>query len=127
VTQGFTPFWGMAFYNAAANVRLFQLKGFAECILYLTAFFPAGLWVSLKMLKGDLKKIRHDFQHLVDQSTAVVRKMGFPEIIMPGDVRNDLYVTICQVNCNCLKGFWLQHKTAYFTEQTEVKLQKFVA
>ena len=56
-----------------------------------------GLWVSLKMLKGDLKTIRHDFQHLVDQSTAVVRKMGFPEIIMPGDVRNDLYVTICQV------------------------------
>ncbi|XP_078484653.1 dedicator of cytokinesis protein 1 isoform X1 [Ciona intestinalis] len=55
-----------------------------------------GLWVSLKMLHGDLKTIRHDFQHLVDRSTAEVRKMGFPEIIMPGDVRNDLYVTIVQ-------------------------------
>nr|CAB3239393.1 dedicator of cytokinesis protein 1 [Phallusia mammillata] len=55
-----------------------------------------GLWVSLKMLNGDLKTIRHDFPHLVDRTTAVVRKMGFPEIIMPGDVRNDLYVTIIQ-------------------------------
>lgn len=57
----------------------------------------SGLWVSLKMLNGDLKMIRHDFPHLVDRTTAVVRKMGFPEIIMPGDVRNDLYVTIVQV------------------------------
>ena len=63
--------------------------------------FFKGLWVSLKMLNGDMKIIRHDFQHLVDRTTAVVRKMGFPEIIMPGDVRNDLYVTIMQV-CNYL-------------------------
>uniref|UniRef100_H2Y983 Dedicator of cytokinesis protein 1 n=1 Tax=Ciona savignyi TaxID=51511 RepID=H2Y983_CIOSA len=55
-----------------------------------------GLWVSLKMLEGDLKTIRHDFQHIIDRTTAEVRKMGFPEIIMPGDVRNDLYVTIVQ-------------------------------
>lgn len=25
---------------------------------------------------------------------AVARKMGFPEVILPGDVRNDLYLTI---------------------------------
>jgi len=55
--------------------------------------------VSLKLLHGDLKTIRHDFPHLVDRDTAVVRKMGFPEIIMPGDVRNDLYVTIERVGC----------------------------
>uniref|UniRef100_A0A8D2JHS9 Dedicator of cytokinesis 1 n=1 Tax=Varanus komodoensis TaxID=61221 RepID=A0A8D2JHS9_VARKO len=40
--------------------------------------------------------IRKEFPHLVDRTTAVARKMGFPEIIMPGDVRNDIYVTLVQ-------------------------------
>ncbi|XP_075889561.1 dedicator of cytokinesis protein 1 [Nelusetta ayraudi] len=55
-----------------------------------------GLWVTLKLLPGDIHHIRKDFPHLVDRSTAVARKMGFPEIIMPGDVRNDIYVTLVQ-------------------------------
>ncbi|KAI7796529.1 dedicator of cytokinesis protein 1 [Triplophysa rosa] len=55
-----------------------------------------GLWVTLKLLPGDIHQIRKDFPHLVDRSTAVARKMGFPEIIMPGDVRNDIYVTLAQ-------------------------------
>uniref|UniRef100_A0A8C9BK40 Dedicator of cytokinesis 1 n=1 Tax=Phocoena sinus TaxID=42100 RepID=A0A8C9BK40_PHOSS len=37
-----------------------------------------------------------EFPHLVDRTTAVARKTGFPEIIMPGDVRNDIYVTLVQ-------------------------------
>uniref|UniRef100_A0AAZ3SVZ7 C2 DOCK-type domain-containing protein n=1 Tax=Oncorhynchus tshawytscha TaxID=74940 RepID=A0AAZ3SVZ7_ONCTS len=59
------------------------------------SLFP-GLWVTLKLLPGDIHQIRKDFPHLVDRSTAVARKMGFPEIIMPGDVRNDIYVTLVQ-------------------------------
>uniref|UniRef100_A0A3Q3ILQ4 Dedicator of cytokinesis 1 n=1 Tax=Monopterus albus TaxID=43700 RepID=A0A3Q3ILQ4_MONAL len=55
-----------------------------------------GLWVTLKLLPGDIHQMRKEFPHLVDRSTAVARKMGFPEIIMPGDVRNDIYVTLVQ-------------------------------
>ncbi|XP_069467585.1 dedicator of cytokinesis protein 1 isoform X2 [Ambystoma mexicanum] len=55
-----------------------------------------GLWVAMKLLPGDIHQIRKEFPHLVDRSTAVARKMGFPEIIMPGDVRNDIYVTLVQ-------------------------------
>ncbi|KAJ7403376.1 hypothetical protein BTVI_77545 [Pitangus sulphuratus] len=55
-----------------------------------------GLWVSLKLLPGDLAQVQKDFSHLVDRSTAVARKMGFPEIVLPGDVRNDIYVTLIQ-------------------------------
>ncbi|KAM6442879.1 dedicator of cytokinesis protein 1 isoform 1-T1 [Liasis olivaceus] len=55
-----------------------------------------GLWVTLKLLAGDIHQIRKEFPHLVDRTTAVARKMGFPEIIMPGDVRNDIYVTLVQ-------------------------------
>uniref|UniRef100_A0A803SYK9 Dedicator of cytokinesis 5 n=1 Tax=Anolis carolinensis TaxID=28377 RepID=A0A803SYK9_ANOCA len=53
-----------------------------------------GLWVSLKLLPGDLAQVQKDFSHLVDRSTAVARKMGFPEIILPGEVRNDIYITL---------------------------------
>ncbi|XP_056671020.1 dedicator of cytokinesis protein 1-like [Monodelphis domestica] len=55
-----------------------------------------GLWVTLKLLPGDIRQIRKEFPHLVDRTTAVARKMGFPEIIMPGDIRNDIYVTFVQ-------------------------------
>ncbi|XP_041065721.1 dedicator of cytokinesis protein 5 isoform X3 [Carcharodon carcharias] len=55
-----------------------------------------GLWVSMKLLPGDMKQVHKDFPHLVDRSTAVARKMGFPEIVLPGDIRNDIYVTLIQ-------------------------------
>ncbi|NXW07370.1 DOCK2 protein, partial [Fregetta grallaria] len=58
-----------------------------------------GFWVSLKMLWGDLSQARKDYPHLVDRSTVVARKLGYPEIIMPGkqgDVRNDIYLTLVQ-------------------------------
>lgn len=44
----------------------------------------AGFWVSLKMLWGDLSQVRKDHPHLVDRSTVVARKLGYPEVIMPG-------------------------------------------
>uniref|UniRef100_A0A3P9MDG1 Dedicator of cytokinesis 2 n=1 Tax=Oryzias latipes TaxID=8090 RepID=A0A3P9MDG1_ORYLA len=53
-----------------------------------------GLWVTMKPLVGDIVQIRKEYPHLVDRSTVVARKLGFPEIIMPGDVRNDIYLTI---------------------------------
>eukprot|EP00105_Crassostrea_gigas_P042991 XP_019927139.1 PREDICTED: dedicator of cytokinesis protein 1 isoform X1 [Crassostrea gigas] len=56
-----------------------------------------GLWVSLKVLQGDVKQVKEDYPHLVGPNTCVSRKLGFPDVIMPGkggDVRNDIYVTI---------------------------------
>lgn len=53
-----------------------------------------GLTVSLKVLRGDLKQAREENPHLVLGSVALSRKMGFPEVILPGDVRNDLYLTL---------------------------------
>uniref|UniRef100_A0A4W5RJS7 Dedicator of cytokinesis 5 n=1 Tax=Hucho hucho TaxID=62062 RepID=A0A4W5RJS7_9TELE len=56
----------------------------------------SGLFVTLKLLPGDLSQVRKDYPHFVDRTTAIVRKMGFPEIILPGYVRNDIYVTLLQ-------------------------------
>ncbi|XP_068180969.1 dedicator of cytokinesis protein 2 [Antennarius striatus] len=53
-----------------------------------------GLWVTMKAMVGDIVQIRKEYPHLVDRNTVVARKLGFPEIIMPGDVRNDIYLTL---------------------------------
>ncbi|CAG9857501.1 unnamed protein product [Phyllotreta striolata] len=53
-----------------------------------------SLFVSMKLLRGDLKQVREENPHLVLGNVSVARKMGFPEVILPGDVRNDLYLTL---------------------------------
>lgn len=62
-----------------AQARLVPAMGLTSLTL-----FPTGFWVSLKMLWGDLNQVRKDHPHLVDRSTVVARKLGFPEVIMPG-------------------------------------------
>ena len=37
-----------------------------------------------------------DYPHLVLGNTAVARKMGFPDVIYPNDVRNDIYLTLLE-------------------------------
>ncbi|EDO31872.1 predicted protein, partial [Nematostella vectensis] len=53
-----------------------------------------GIYVSMRLLHGELEKIQQENPLLFPEGIAVARKLGFPEIIMPGDVRNDVYVTI---------------------------------
>lgn len=52
-----------------------------------------GIGVSVKMLHGELLQARQE-QPLLFQGAVITRKMGFPDIIMPGDVRNDLFIGI---------------------------------
>lgn len=49
------------------------------------------MYVSLKFHCGDNKT---ESVAVAMTNTFIARKMGFPEIILPGDVRNDLYVTL---------------------------------
>lgn len=64
-----------------------------------------GLWVTLKLLPGDIHQIRKEFPHLVDRTTAVARKTGFPEIIMPGKdrflLRSECGVDVASVQGAC--------------------------
>uniref|UniRef100_A0A671UIJ6 Dedicator of cytokinesis 2 n=1 Tax=Sparus aurata TaxID=8175 RepID=A0A671UIJ6_SPAAU len=84
--QFFIPFFP---YNQIASQTLIQcLPSFS------TPHILPGLWVTMKALVGDIVQIRKEYPHLVDRSTVVARKLGFPEIIMPGDVRNDIYLTL---------------------------------
>lgn len=52
------------------------------------------LAVSVELMHGDAKQVRDEYPHLVHGNVPFARKMGFPEVIFPGDVRNDLYLTL---------------------------------
>ena len=53
--------------------------------------------INLKVYKGDLNTLKRDLPHFKDsRMTAVAHKLGFPDIILPGYVRNDIYVTLSQ-------------------------------
>lgn len=56
----------------------------------------SNIWISVELLHGDLKQLKEEYPHLVLGNIAHARKMGFPEVIFPGDVRNDLYITVVQ-------------------------------
>uniref|UniRef100_A0A1I8NGF6 Signaling protein n=1 Tax=Musca domestica TaxID=7370 RepID=A0A1I8NGF6_MUSDO len=51
--------------------------------------------VTVEVLQGDIKQIKEEFPRLLHTNVPIARKMGFPEVILPGDVRNDLYLTLC--------------------------------
>ncbi|XP_075430307.1 dedicator of cytokinesis protein 3 isoform X1 [Ascaphus truei] len=61
---------------------------------YSTPSSNYGLIVSLQLLRGDLDQIRRESPLLLNKGAALTRKLGFPDVIMPGDARNDLYVTV---------------------------------
>uniref|UniRef100_A0A669C8S2 Dedicator of cytokinesis 2 n=1 Tax=Oreochromis niloticus TaxID=8128 RepID=A0A669C8S2_ORENI len=88
-TQGLRRPFGVAVMDISDII-----KGKIECDeekQYFIPFFPYVLFLALV---GDIVQIRKEYPHLVDRSTVVARKLGFPEIIMPGDVRNDIYLTL---------------------------------
>ncbi|XP_068171002.1 dedicator of cytokinesis protein 3 isoform X4 [Antennarius striatus] len=53
-----------------------------------------GLIISLQLLRGDLEQVRREHPLVFSRGVAPTRKMGFPDVIVPGDVRNDLYLTL---------------------------------
>lgn len=47
----------------------------------------------MKMYHGQLSQIKED-NPLLFKNVSMTSKLGFPDVIMPGDVRNDLYLTL---------------------------------
>lgn len=46
-------------------------------------FFP-GLIISLQLLRGDMEQIRRENPLIFNRGISVTRKLGFPDVIMPG-------------------------------------------
>ncbi|XP_065175778.1 dedicator of cytokinesis protein 1-like isoform X2 [Sycon ciliatum] len=54
----------------------------------------ARLDFSLQSFHGLLTRVREGYPHLFQKPVPVCRKLGFPEVIMPGDARNDVFVSL---------------------------------
>uniref|UniRef100_A0A8C7DXK5 Dedicator of cytokinesis 3 n=1 Tax=Oncorhynchus kisutch TaxID=8019 RepID=A0A8C7DXK5_ONCKI len=61
---------------------------------HLSVFFSSGLIISLQLLRGEMEQIRRENPMIFNRGVALTRKLGFPDVIMPGDIRNDLYLTL---------------------------------
>lgn len=45
---------------------------------------PLGLIISLQLLRGELEQIRRENQAVFNRALALTRKLGFPDVILPG-------------------------------------------
>lgn len=45
----------------------------------------AGLIISLQLLRGDMDQVRRENPLLFGRGVAISRKLGFPDVIMPGE------------------------------------------
>uniref|UniRef100_A0A4W3GX96 Dedicator of cytokinesis 3 n=1 Tax=Callorhinchus milii TaxID=7868 RepID=A0A4W3GX96_CALMI len=62
--------------------------------LFFELNLASGMIISLQLLRGDMDHIRRENPMIFNRGVAVTRKLGFPDVIMPGDIRNDLYLTL---------------------------------
>lgn len=46
---------------------------------------PAGLIISLQLLRGDMEQVRRENPLIFSRGVAMTRKLGFPDVIMPGE------------------------------------------
>ncbi|XP_053200600.1 dedicator of cytokinesis protein 3-like isoform X2 [Panonychus citri] len=61
----------------------------------LTQMANTSITVTVKFLTGpDSSKIINENAFIFQNVSCTTGKMGFPDVIMPGDVRNDLYLTL---------------------------------
>ncbi|KAG8233145.1 hypothetical protein J437_LFUL010375, partial [Ladona fulva] len=65
----------------------------SNCTVFSVYQCFAGIVVSLRMLHGELAQVREE-NPLLFKNVSLTRKLGFSDVIMPGDVRNDLYLTL---------------------------------
>lgn len=52
-----------------------------------TGQLASGLVVSLRLLRGELSALRHEYIHLGLKNIPLTQKLGHADVIMPGDVR----------------------------------------
>lgn len=51
----------------------------------MSVVHPAGLIISLQLLRGDMEQVRRENPLIFSRGVAITRKLGFPDVIMPGE------------------------------------------
>ena len=62
----------------------------------------SGIPVSmdLRFIRGDFQQLKKDFPYLVNKNTVQVDKLGFPDVILPGEGRGFVAVATVYVHVN---------------------------
>lgn len=60
----------------------------ASCLPPPSVFLPAGLIISLQLLRGDMEQVRRENPLIFTRGVAITRKLGFPDVIMPGESKS---------------------------------------
>lgn len=77
----------------------------------LFGFFP-GLIISLQLLRGDMEQIRRENPMIFNRGVSVTRKLGFPDVIMPGKHSSSKLKILVILSCTLpLKCSWDGHCT----------------
>ncbi|KAM7421851.1 hypothetical protein PAMA_010079 [Pampus argenteus] len=69
-------------------------KDMKRDLYIISQVIRTGLIISLQLLRGDMEQVRRENPLIFSRGVAITRKLGFPDVIMPGDIRNDLYLTL---------------------------------
>ena len=69
-------------YRQVRILQFFQNFNNCRCLLCV-AFLSTGVVVGLKMLHGEIEEVKKEDPVLFKILT-ITRKMGFPDVIMPG-------------------------------------------
>ena len=62
----------------------------------------SGIPVSmdLRFIRGDFQQLKKDFPYLVNKNTVQVDKLGFPDVILPGEGRGFVAMATVYVRVN---------------------------
>lgn len=66
----------------------------------LLLLLPAGLIISLQLLRGDMEQVRRENPLIFSRGVAITRKLGFPDVIMPGESHHLRTMKITSCYCN---------------------------
>lgn len=67
--------WCLSWYNAQSRYVILNKKN---------VLFFVGLIISLQLFRGDMEQIRRENPMIFNRGLAITRKLGFPDVIMPG-------------------------------------------
>uniref|UniRef100_A0A8B9LN99 Dedicator of cytokinesis 4b n=1 Tax=Astyanax mexicanus TaxID=7994 RepID=A0A8B9LN99_ASTMX len=66
----------------------------ADLLTFLISVYTVCLAVALQLLHGDIEQLRREYMAIFTRGVSITRKLGFSDVIMPGEMRNDLYITL---------------------------------
>lgn len=52
----------------------------------VTCVFNSGLAVALQLLHGDIEQLRREYMVLFTRGVSITKKLGFSDVIMPGEL-----------------------------------------